>query len=87
MSEQKEPQETTEADATVAIKATNKGLDVTVIAPDQPGHPAVHFAQWLGRNMQPLLMMAEQDYQRQEAAKPPERPALQLVSPNGGMVQ
>lgn len=86
--EQEEPA----PDALIELRHTGAGIDIAVHAADNPMNPAIHFANWLGRNLQPLLMLAREDYnaavdRRKAAKRLMEVPAVRLVGPDGSPLQ
>jgi len=80
-------------DCTVRIRLTPEGLEVSAATPDHlpHTHAAKHFAGWLGRNVQALVIMGSAALDRELLLRstppaPAERP-LQLISPQGGPLQ
>lgn len=84
-------------DAVIELRHTGEGIDVAVHAVDNQMNPAIHFANWLGRNLQPLLALAREDYNHKvDQAKEARRKAAttlltpstpRLVGPDGGPLQ
>lgn len=99
--DQAEPQpapERGEPHARLDLRFENQGITLDVTTPEDPGNPAIHFARWIGANLNALVMLARQDYHLQAQIAgmqtPPQEPPSRieagtprLVSASGGPLQ
>lgn len=57
------------ADASIDLRMDRGALQINIAGPeDQMANEAVHFAHWIGRNLQALTAMAKQDFQLRQLA-------------------
>jgi hypothetical protein len=78
-------------DAVIELRHTGQGIDVSVIAADEPMNPAIHFGNWLGRNLQSLLALAREDYNHRvdqhKAARRVLTATPRIMGPDGSPLQ
>lgn len=73
--------------AQVNVSFGGSGLEIEVVTTGDESNPAIHFAQWIGKNVQALVMLAERDYYNMMEREAKKEPALRLVGLDGGALQ
>ena len=78
-------------DANIAITFGENGMQLAVTVGTNHKNPAVHFAQWVGENVQALVLLAEPGYhammEAEAAGSVGSAPGLVLVDSMGGKLQ
>lgn len=76
--------EAPQADASIDLRMEGGQLLINIASPDHHSNEAVHFAHWIGRNLQALQQLAMQDLLAQQRIHDQARAIADLTKPEEG---